>query len=391
VGGMAQDGLLVNGPRIRVLELLVSSGFGGGPTHVRDLVAGLPGEEFQLTVAGPGGGPYVDEFRALRVDFVEIGADRLSMGALRKTVRLARECRVQIIHSHGKGAGLYGRVAAQLTHAAAIHTFHGIHHAGYSSLYLPLERAFARRSFAVIHVSESQAAEARRLGLAPPGRTRVIVNGVDAQQVRATAARAPLSREALGLKPDALVLGTVARFDPVKRLDVLLRTLALLLPRVPEAQLLIVGDGPEREALRALARELDPGGRVVFAGAIPDAARVLPLVDLYVTAARREGLPLAVLEAMACGLPVLATEAPGHVDAVEHGVTGRLVPVDDAPRLAEGAADLLRDPALRARMGQAGRERVERYFRRARMIAEVADLYREAAGFPRGGPPARSV
>ena len=376
---------------VRVLELLVSTDLGGGPAHVRDLIAGLAGPEFRFTVAGPAGGALLPALTAAGADFEPVAADRLSPGALRDTIRLARERRIQIIHSHGKGAGLYGRIAARLTGAASIHTFHGIHPAGYGRPYLRLERALARWSFAVVHVSESQAAEARALGLAPAGRTRVIVNGIDAAFVRAAAARAPISRAMLTLWPDALVLATVARFDPVKRLEVLVRALPLLVARVPEAQLLIVGDGPEREALRALARRLAPGDRVVFAGAIPDAARVLPLVDLYVTASRREGLPLAVLEAMACGLPVLATEAPGHVDAVEPEVTGRLVPVDDAPGLAAAAALLLRDPALRARLGRAGRERVEQCFSRARMLGEIADLYREAVGFPDGGPPTRSV
>ena len=376
---------------VRVLELLVSTDLGGGPAHVRDLIAGLAGPEFRFTVAGPAGGALLPALTTAGADFEPVAADRLSPGALRDTIRLARERRIQIIHSHGKGAGLYGRIAARLTGAASIHTFHGIHPAGYGRLYLRLERALARWSFAVVHVSESQAAEARALGLAPAGRTRVIVNGIDAAFVRAAAVRAPISRAMLTLRPDALVLATVARFDPVKRLEVLVRALPLLVARVPEAQLLIVGDGPEREALHALARRLAPGDRVVFAGAIPDAARVLPLVDLYVTASRREGLPLAVLEAMACGLPVLATEAPGHVDAVEPEVTGRLVPLDDAPGLAAAAALLLRDPALRARMGRAGRERVEQRFSRARVLGEIADLYREAVGFPAGGPPTRSV
>ena len=376
---------------MRVLELLVSTDLGGGPAHVRDLIAGLAGPEFRFTVAGPAGGALLPALTAAGADFEPVAADRLSPGALRDTIRLARARRIQIIHSHGKGAGLYGRIAARLTGAASIHTFHGIHPAGYGRPYLRLERALARWSFAVVHVSESQAAEARALGLAPAGRTRVIVNGIDAAFVRAAAARAPISRAMLTLRPDALVLATVARFDPVKRLEVLVRALPLLVARVPEAQLLIVGDGPERDALRALARRLAPGDRVVFAGAIPDAARVLPLVDLYVTASRREGLPLAVLEAMACGLPVLATEAPGHVDAVEPEVTGRLVPVDDAPGLAAAAALLLRDPALRARMGRAGRERVEQRFSRARVLGAIADLYREAVGFPAGGPPTRSV
>jgi glycosyltransferase involved in cell wall biosynthesis len=380
----------VGGPT-RVLELLVSTDLGGGPAHVRDVVAGLAGPEFRFTVAGPAGGALVPELVNAGADFEPVAADRLSLRALRDTIRLARARRIEVIHSHGKGAGLYGRIAARLTGAAAIHTFHGIHPAGYGGLYLPLERALARRSFAVVHVSESQAAEACALGLAPAGHTRVIVNGVDAASVRAAAARGSLSRAALGLRPEALVLATVARFDPIKGLDVLLRALPLLVARVPEAQLLIVGDGPGRDSLRALARTLGCGDRVVFAGALPDAARVLPLADLYATASRREGLPTAVLEAMACGLPVLATEAPGHVDAVEPEVTGRLVPLDDASALAAAAAALLRDPALRARMGRAGRERVERHFTGARMLAEIADLYRAAVGFPVGRPPTRSV
>jgi len=376
----------VTGPA-RILELLVSTDLGGGPAHVRDLVAGLAGPEFRFTVAGPAAGALLPALTAAGADFEPVAADRLSVGALRDTVRLARARRIQVIHSYGKGAGLYGRIAARLTGAAAIHTFHGIHPAGYGRLYLRLERALARWSFAVVHVSESQAGEARALGLAPAGRTRVIVNGIDAALVRAVAERAPMSRAALGLRPDALVLATVARLDPVKRLEVLVRAVPLLVARVPEAQLLIVGDGPERDTLRALARTLAPGDGVVFAGAIPDAARVLPVVDLYVTASRREGLPLAVLEAMACGLPVLATAAPGHVDAVEPEVTGRLVPLDDAPGLAAAAALLLRDPALRARMGRAGRERVERHFSHARVLAEVADLYRAAVGFSCRRPP----
>ncbi len=375
---------------MRVLELVVSTDLGGGPSHVRDVIAGLAGPAFRFTVAGPAG-PLVPALTAAGADFEPIAADRLSPRPLRDTIRLARARRIQIVHSHGKGAGLYGRVAAWWTGAASIHTFHGIHPDGYGRFYLPLERALARRSFAVVHVSESQASEAQALGLAPAGRTRVIVNGVDVEGVRALAGRTPLSRAALGLRPDALVLATVARFDPVKRLEVLLRAMPLLVARVPEAQLLIVGDGPERDTLRALAATLAPGDRVVFAGAIPDAARVLPLVDLYVTASRREGLPLAVLEAMACELPVLATRVPGHVDAVEPEVTGRLVPPDDAPGLAAAAALLLRDPGLRGCMGRAGRERVERRFARARMLAEIADLYREAVGFHAASPPSRSV
>jgi glycosyltransferase involved in cell wall biosynthesis len=377
-------------PPLRVLELLVSTDLGGGPAHVRDLVAGLAGPEFEFTVAGPPGGPYEREFAALGALFVSVRADRLSIGVLRQVVRLIRERRIRVVHSHGKGAGLYGRLAGRLTGAAAIHTFHGIHYRNYPRLYLTVERYLARHGYAVVHVSPSQAREALALGLAPAGRSRLLVNGVDVARVRAAIARAPLSRTALGLDEDALVLGTVARFDPVKGLDVLVRAFAQIRARRPDTQLLLVGDGPEAPRLRALAGALGLAERVVFAGAVPDAARGLPALDLYVSASEREGLPLALLEAMVCGLPVLATRVPGNIDVVEDRVTGVLVPPGDPAGLARAAVELLGDPARRRALGAAGRERVERHFSRSRLLAEMGDLYREAAGFPRG-PHVRGV
>lgn len=370
---------------LRVLELLVSTDLGGGPAHVRDLVEGLPRKEFTVTVGAPGGGPYEAEFRTLGVDFEDARADRLSPGVLARVLAIARRRRVQVVHSHGKGAGLYGRIAARLVGAAAIHTFHGVHHEAYPRLYLWLERALARQSFAVIHVSESQARAAAGLGLAPAGRSRVIVNGIDPGRARAAT---PLARAAVGLEPGAAVLGTVARFDPIKALDVLLRAFARL---GGAARLLMVGDGPEAPRLRALARELGVDGRVVFTGARPDAARYLPIMDVYVSASRREGLPLAVLEAMACGRPVVATRVPGHEDVVEDGRTGVLVPADDPAALATAVAALLADAPRRAALGAAGRLRVDDRFTRARMVDEVADLYRAAARFPRGTAPGRGV
>ncbi len=378
------------GAPLRVLELLVSTDFGGGPAHVRDLVAGLSGAEFQFTVAGPPGGPYEREFAALGAEFVSVRADRLSVGVLRQVVRLIRERRIQIVHSHGKGAGLYGRLAARLTGVVAIHTFHGIHYRNYPRLYLTVERYLARHGYAVVHVSASQAREALALGLAPAGRSRLLVNGVDAVRVRAAIAREPLSRAALGLDQDALVLGAVARFDPVKGLDVLVRAFAQILARRPDTQLLLVGDGPEAPRLRELARALGLAERVVFAGALKDAARGLPALDLYVSASQREGLPLALLEAMACGLPVLATRVPGNVDVVNDGVTGVLVPPGDPDGLARAAVELLEDPARRRALGEAGRERVESHFALSRLVTEMRDLYREAAGFRRG-PHVRGV
>jgi glycosyltransferase involved in cell wall biosynthesis len=374
---------------LRVLELLVSSDLGGGPAKVRDVIARLPRAEFSVTVGAPGGGPYVERFREAGADVVEVAADRLSLRTLVQVRRVLSARGIQLVHSHGKGAGVYGRLAARWAGIPAIHTFHGIHHAGYPpglrGAYLLLERLLARGTHTLIHVSESQAAEARRLGLWAAGRARLVVNGIDAARVRALASERALPREALGIPAGAPVVGTVARFDPVKAIDLLLEALPRLAQRVPGAVLLLVGHGPEDGRLRARAAALRISRQVVFAGPIPDAARCLPAMDLFVSASRSEGLPLGVLEAMACGLAVVATRVPGHSDAVEDGVTGCLVPSGDAGAMAEAASGLLLDEPRRRRMGELGRARVARLFSADRMAAEIATLYRLATGgFPPG-------
>jgi len=365
--------------RIAVLELLVSSQLGGGPAYVEALLRRLDPAEFAVTVGAPAGGPFLERFRAAGADVVEVAADRLSPRTLARVGRLIRERGVAVVHSHGKGAGLYGRLAARRAGAAAVHTFHGLHYASYlpgaRATYLALERALARRSHMLIHVSASQADAARPLGLAPDDRSRVIVNGIDAARVEADLIPRERARAALDVPLTGPVLGTVARFDPVKALDVLLEAL----PRVPGATLVLIGDGPEAPSLRARARRLGLEARVVFAGARPDAARWFAALDAYVSASHVEGLPLALVEAMAASLPVIASRVPGHVDTVVEGDTGVLVPVDDPVALATAAAALLADPARARALGAAGRTRARRDFSVDRMAAEIAEVYRRAA------------
>jgi glycosyltransferase involved in cell wall biosynthesis len=121
------------------------------------------------------------------------------------------------------------------------------------------------------------------------------------------------------------------------------------------------------------------GDRVLFPGVVEEAPRVFPAWDLYVSSSRKEGLPLALLEAMASGLPVVATRVPGHLEVVVDGETGFLAESDDPQDLAAAIARLLDDPELRKRMGRAGRKRVEDHFTVEHMASQIARLYREAA------------
>ena len=368
---------------IRVLQLLTTTSLGGGPRQVWDLVRHLPRDEFEVTVGGPRDGPFFGRFRDLGCRVAVVRADRLGLRPLRETLALVRAHGVQVIHSHGKGAGLYGRLAARRTGAAAVHTFHGIHYESYPRagrwLYLALERRLGRWTHTVVSVSASQEAEGRALGLFRPGQSATVLNGVDVEAQDRALAGAPLRRDALGLAADALVVGCVARFDPVKNLAALVAALERLAPREARLALLLIGDGAERARLQARVARARLGARVVFAGWLEDSARACPAMDLYAAPSLKEGLPLALLEAMAAGLAVVATDVPGHRDVVRDGETGLLVPAGDDAALAEALGALLADPARRRRLGRAGRARVLREFGVAPMVAKTAEIYRAAA------------
>lgn len=368
---------------VKILHLLVTTALGGGPKHVFDLIRRLPRAEFDVLVGAPADGPYFEHLKGLGVEVAVLSLNRLSLRTLASLVRLVRQRRIHVIHSHGKGAGLYGRLTAWWTGLPAVHTFHGIHYERYSRpgrvLYLALERCLSRLTHTVINVSSAQEAEGLRLGLFTPTQSVVIVNGVDVADIDGIVARAPIKRFDLGLAPDDLVLGCVARLDPVKGLEVLLEAVRILVPQYPRLKLVLVGDGSEASKLHRLARVMGLRGRVLFTGVVKDAPRMFPAWNVYASASRKEGLPLALLEAMACGLPVVATRVSGHVDVVAARETGLLVNRDDPADLAANIARLLDDPALRQAMGRAGRARVVENFSVDCAVREIGALYRRTA------------
>ncbi len=283
---------------IRVLQLLTGTAPGGGPRQVFDLVRHLPANEFSVSVAGPRDQRFAADLRALGIELVEVAVDgvRAFPMTLRAVERIVRDTRADLVHTHGKGAGLYGRLAAWLVGVPAVHTFHGIHYESYSrasqTLYLALERWLAGLTHTVINVSETQQEEALALRVARPGRCVVVVNGIDIDEL---AARPASGKAALGLNADDHVLGCVARFDPIKRHEVLLEALGRVVKRRPNVVLLLAGEGPEKARIDQHADRLKV--RVVNPGAIAWQTNPYSSCDLYVTASSKEGLPLAPLEA----------------------------------------------------------------------------------------------
>jgi glycosyltransferase involved in cell wall biosynthesis len=310
------------------------------------------------------------------VDLVTLPTDRLEPLTLLRLVRLIRARGVRLVHSHGKGAGLYGRLAARVVGLPAIHTFHGLHYEGYSrpacAVYLALERRLSSITRAIVNVSRAQELEGLGLGLLSSGQSRVILNGVDVGRLTSAALERSEARAALGLDPAVAVVGCAARFDAVKGLDVLIRAAAL----APGFTLTLIGDGPETSRLRRLTADLGVTRRIRFASEVPEAARLFPALDVFASPARKEGLPLAVVEAMALGLAVVASDIPAHREALGEPCEGLVAGTPEA--FASRMSSVLADPGLRARLGAQNRTRARSEFDIRGMLTELEGVYEEA-------------
>jgi len=206
----------------------------------------------------------------------------------------------------------------------------------------------------------------------------VIHNGIDPGPLPTEGDRRRARRN-LGLASDAFVVATVARLDPVKDLLTLLEAFAEVRRRTPRAQLLIVGDGPERARLEERARRSDLAAAVRITGFRPDVRALLPAADAYVSSSISEGISITILEAMAAGVPVIATAVGGTPEILADG-SGVLVPSRSPAQIADAVLALAHDERRRTSLAAAGRLRLETSFTIDRMVEDYARAYRRLIG-----------
>jgi len=339
----------------------------------------LDRSRFRLTVVTlRGDGPLADRYERMGVRVVRFPIRSLygpqSIGQAIRLARFFRRERVSIVHCHDQYSNFFSVLSARLAGVPVVI-------ASKRWLHSPLRYRIANGiGFrAATRVLANSASVARSLGTddrLSARRVVVIPNFVDEQAFvpPSDAQRAAWRRE-LALDDGALAIGIIASLLPIKDHATLVRAVALLAPRWPTVRLVVVGHGPEHDALQALANELGIGGVVRFAGLRPQTPSFHFLFDISVLCSVSEGFPNSLVEAMAAGRPIVATDVGGVRDAVREGENGLLVPARDPAALAAALTSLLTDAGKRAAMGTAGAERARREFHARVVVASLQDLY----------------
>jgi glycosyltransferase involved in cell wall biosynthesis len=377
--------------RVRVLRVIARLNVGGPALHAVLLTERLdPGRFESRLVTGRVGaaeGDYL-ELHGRELDGVisipSLGRDvrgGRDWTALWQLVRLMRVFRPHVVHTHTAKAGALGRLAAALCRVPVIvHTYHGHVFDGYFSplktrLIVGVERLLARRTDAIVTVTERVRRDVLARGIGRPEQVIVVPLGLDLERMVAAPARRGELRLELGLAPETPLVGIVARLAAVKAHEVFLQAVRTIAPVRPDAVFLIVGDGERRGPLEAMARDLGLDRRVRFLGWRADLDRLYADLDVVVLTSKNEGSPVALIEAMAAGRPVVSTRAGGVEDVVTDGESGRLVPVGDTAAVARAIVDLIEHPDEAAKLGAAGRHAVMTRFGSARLVADVDRLY----------------
>lgn len=382
--------------RPKVLVLIKGLGLGGAERLLVDSLPFLNREQFDYHVGyllpwkhflvweleGAGipvhclGGASVVDGEVHRGRTGSWAAVTLLPGALRRLLALQQRERFDLIQADLPVAGILARLMGRWTAVPIVYTEHNLQER-YHSLTRWANAATYGWNRRVLAVSAEVAASIERFGLLRSTRVVTVPNGVPVESVRSEAALEGDVRAELKIPNKHLVVGTVAVFRPQKRLNDWLQVAARVAVRRPDVTFLLVGGGPLESAIRARIDALGLAHCVRTPGFRPDGRRLMSVMDVYLMTSEYEGLPIALLEAMALGKPVVATAVGGIPDVLESGTTGLLVPVGAIGALSDCVVRLLDDPALRARMGKQGAAKVEQEHHVKRRVQAIENLYHE--------------
>ncbi len=367
---------------MKILQIISSGGMYGAESVILDLCRGLDkgGNCGEIAVFANSSAPNLDLRDAALREGIKCHVIPCRGQVDRKAVQMIRDLVTSdgfdVVHAHGYKPDIYSYAAlcqAGIPMVSTCHTWYDNDPLVY--LYGVLDRFVLRSYDRVVAVSEEVRRRLLKAGV-QTDKSVLIPNGIEMQS---------FSNAMPSLRPGAgdfkgILIGLVGRLAKEKGIDIYLRAVTQVLRAFPETAFVVVGEGPDRDNLQKLTDELGIGRSVSLLGRRSDMPSVYASLDLLVSSSRQEGLPIAILEGMASGLPIIAT-AVGEVPAViEDGVSGILIPKEDPDALAEAIISLLRDDEKRRRLASGARRRARDKYSAARMTVDYLHIYESVVG-----------
>jgi glycosyltransferase involved in cell wall biosynthesis len=392
-GGLAEEKATRKDParKVRVAQITANFADGSGGITLREALA-LDQERYSSVILAPEDGSLFDRAEEAGVEVIRLRRMRRGRGvhpwadteALRELCMHLREGKFDLVHTHAGRAGGVGRVAAHRVGGCAIvHTFHGF---PFNEFQPPVvrralravERRLGRITDYFLTDGTFVASEAVRLKIAPPERVRAVVSPIDAVPPSSESARRE-ARRLLGIPDGAKVVGTAARLAVQKAPLDMVRAIAALGRH--DVYMVWLGDGALRAQTERLIKKEGISDRFLLVGERDDVPRLLPAFDVFAISSRWEGLPCSVVEAMTCGIPVVATAVNSVPEVVISGKTGLVTRPGDPASLSRALAYMLDHPAEAARMADAARINIGEQFRSDLLGQQLTEVYDIALEF----------
>ena len=360
---------------------------GGGPECLHQLIKHIDPQEWEAVVCTKNDGPYWDKFHSLDVKTHSLVLRELSLFTLFRLLHILRRERPALIHTHGKGPGLYGRCVGKLLNIPVIHTFHGFHYEALFALtrwlHLLTEQLLSRMTSQHIFVSMGEKKRAQVIKFLDEKNSTVIHNGVDCEYIQNLDIDQKTVLKSIGCEgwEQNRILGTISRLSPEKGILDLLSGFSQVIQSEPNLKLMIVGGYPKEHKnydlkAKALIEKEHLTEHVRILGYRQDALKILKCMDFYISPSLSEGLPISLLEAFAAGVPVIATRIPGNKDILCNSDFGILSDPDSPKSLALGIRKMLAlSERERNNITQNAFNRVKENFSVVTMADETFQLY----------------
>ena len=320
---------------------------GGGPEHVYQLSKRLNRSEWDIIICTLKDGPYWDKFNSIGIKTYNLVLRKLLLSTPFKLFFILKKEKPDIVHTHGKGPGLYGRIIGKILNIPVIHTFHGFNYENLSRLkqylHLIVENFLALITTHHIFVSNGERDRAQVIKLLDEDNSSVIHNGVDYEYIENLNIKREAVLESIGYLSwkNNILVGTISRLSPEKGIINLVSAFHKIIQNKKNLRLIIIGGYPEEHKsyyleIKQLIEEKGLSEHVCILGYRGDAIKILKCLDIYISASLSEGLPISILEALASRIPTIATDIRGNKDILCNSVFGLLVKPNSAASLAQG-------------------------------------------------------